>query len=90
MSDAQQPRYIAAFSLGLSGGVTLERYRARRGGLHLMRLLHHESGISVERTYDDTEKVFRVQNDLIKQLQAKLSEDGLNWLPAREPGEGTA
>jgi hypothetical protein len=90
MSDVQQPRYIASFALGLSGGVTLERSRAPRGGLHLLRLHHHESGISVERTYDDTEKIFRVQNDLIEQLQAKLSEEGWSWRPAREPGEGTA
>jgi hypothetical protein len=85
MSDVH-PKYVAAFALGLGGGVTLERYRAPRGGLHRMRLVHHESGVAVEREYDDREPVFAVQNDLIGRLQAKLSEKGLNWLPAQERG----
>jgi hypothetical protein len=90
MRDAQSSEYVAAFSLGLGGGVTLERYRARPGGLHRMRLVHHESGVSVEREYDGGEKVFVVQNDLIGQLSAKLSEKGLNWPPAQEQGEDKA
>jgi hypothetical protein len=90
VSDAQRSAYVAAFGLGLEGGVTLERYRAPRGGLHRMRLVHHESGMSVEREYDDREKVFAVQNDLIGQLQAKLSEQGVSWPPAQEQGEDKA
>jgi hypothetical protein len=84
MSDALGSAYVAAFALGLGGGVTLERYRAPRGGLHRMRLVHHESGVSVEREYHDRGPVLAIQNDLIGQLQAKLSEKGLTWLPVRE------
>jgi hypothetical protein len=80
MSDAQHSAYVAAFALGLGGGVTLERYRAPRGGQHRMRLVHHESGVIVEREYDDRERVGAVGKDLIRQLQAKLSEKGLSWL----------
>jgi hypothetical protein len=90
MSDAQRSEYVAALALGLGGGVTLERYRAPRGGMHRMRLVHHESGVSVEREYNGREKVSAVQNDLIGQLQAKLSEKGLIWLPAHEPSEDQA
>jgi hypothetical protein len=75
-------KYVAAFRLGLGDGVVLERYRAPRGGLHKLRLVHHESGMSVERDYDDSEPVLGVQNDLIGRLQAKLSEKGISWLPA--------
>ena len=88
VSDAQRSEYVADFALGLGGGVTLERYRAPRGGLHRMRLVHHESGVSVEREYGDQEKVFAVQNDLISQLQARLSEKGVNWHPTHELGGG--
>jgi hypothetical protein len=78
MSDAQLATYVAAFALGLGNGVTLERYRAPRGGLHKMRLVHHESGMFVEREYSDSEPVLAVQNDLVGRLQAKLSEKGLS------------
>jgi len=61
--------------------VTLERYRAPRGGLHKMRLVHHDSKMSVEREYDDNEAVLSVRDDLIVKLQAKLSEKGLSWVP---------
>jgi hypothetical protein len=78
-----QGKYVAAFRLGLGDGVMLERYRAPRGGLHKLRLVHHQSGVVVEREFDDSESVLAVQNDLIRVLQAKLSEKGMNWLPAR-------
>jgi hypothetical protein len=90
MSDAQRTAYVAAFALGLGGGVTLERYRGSRGGLHKMRLVDHESGVSVEREYNGSEPVLAVQNDLIGRLQAKLSEKGLNWVPAADQDAGTA
>jgi hypothetical protein len=83
-------KYVAAFRLALGDGVTLERYRAPRGGLHKMRLVHHESGVVVEREFDGSESVLRVQNDLIGLLQAKLSEKGMSWLPARDRDTGTA
>jgi hypothetical protein len=78
MSDAQQATYVAAFALGLGNGVTLERYRAPRGGLHKMRLVHHESGMFVEREYNDSEPVLAVQHDLVGRLQAELSKKGLS------------
>jgi hypothetical protein len=84
MSDAQRAEYVAAFTLGLGDDVTLERHRAPRGGLHKMRLVHHESGVVVEREYNGSEPVLAVQDELIGQLQAKLSEKGLRWLPARD------
>jgi hypothetical protein len=90
MSDAKRAAYVAAFALGLGSGVTLERYRAPRGGLHKMRLVHHESGVSVEREYDGSEPVLAVQNELIGQLQAKLSDKGMSWIPARDQPAGTA
>jgi hypothetical protein len=90
MSHAQSPEYVAALSLGLGGGVTLQRYRAARGGLHHMRLVHHESGLSVERSYDDTEPVLTVQSHLIGRLQAKLSEKGMCWVPTCDRREAPA
>jgi hypothetical protein len=84
MSEADHEPYVAALALGLGGGVTLERYRAPRGGLHKMRLVHHDSKVSVERDYDDTESSLTVRDDLIQKLQAKLSEEGLSWAPARD------
>jgi hypothetical protein len=56
----------------------LERYRAPRGGLHKMRLVHHESGMFVEREYNDSEPVLAVQHDLVGRLQAELSKKGLS------------
>jgi hypothetical protein len=90
VSDAQRAVYVAAFALGLGGGVTLERYRAPRGGLHKVRLVHHESGVFVEREYGDTESTLAVRNDLTERLQAKLSEKGLRWLPPQEQDTGKA
>ena len=84
MNDADRKPYVAAFALGLGGGVTLERYRAPRGGLHKMRLVHHDSKMSVEREYDDNEAVLSVRDDLIVKLQAKLSEKGLSWVPTHD------
>jgi hypothetical protein len=55
-----------------------------------MRLVHHESGVFVERQYDDREKVFAVKRDLIGQLQASLSAKGLSWLPGQPQGEDNA
>jgi len=46
-----------------------------------MRLVHHDSKMSVEREYDDNEAVLSVRDDLIVKLQAKLSEKGLSWVP---------
>ena len=88
MGDAQCSGYVAAFALGLGDEVTLERYRAPRGGLHWMRLVHHDSGVSVEREYDDTEPAFVVQDELVRQLRAKLSQRDLSWIPARERDQG--
>lgn len=45
MNEADDRSYIAAFELGLGGGVTLERFRAPRVGLHKMRIVHHDSMI---------------------------------------------
>jgi hypothetical protein len=90
MSDAERCVYVAAYAMGLGGGVTLERYRARRGGLHTMRLIHHESGVLVEREYDDREIVYAVKKDLIGQLQARLREKGVHWVPGREQGRDEA
>ena len=84
MNDAKRRVYVAAFALGLEGGITLERYCTSRGGLHKMRIVHQESGVVVERDYDESESVFAVQSDLIGQVQMKLSEKGLNWLPAHD------
>ncbi len=52
----------------------MERYRAPRGGLHKLRLVHHESGVFVEREFDGNEPVLAVQKHLIGLLQTKLSE----------------
>ena len=90
MSDVQRAGYLAAFALSLGDGVTLERYRAPRGGLHKMRLVHGASGVFVEREYNGSEPVLAVQNDLIGRLQAKLSEKGLSWVPARDQDLGPA
>jgi hypothetical protein len=90
MSDAQRTKYIAAFRLRLEDGVSLERYRAPPGGVHKMRLIHHGSGVFVEREYGDRQQVLAVQDDLIERLQAKLSEKGINWLPARNRDTGKA
>jgi hypothetical protein len=89
MSDTPRAGYVAAFGLGLGDGVTLERYRAPRGGLHKMRLVHHESGVCVERDYDGGMPVLEVQNELIGRFQAKLSENGLSWFPARDRNTDT-
>ena len=79
MHDADRKEYIAAVTVGLCDGMTLERYRAPRGGLHKMRLVHNESKLSVEREYGDNEAVLSMGDDLIVKLQAKLSEKGLAW-----------
>jgi hypothetical protein len=83
-------KYVAAFRLVLEDGVTLERYRSSRGGLHKMRLFHHKTGLFVEREFDGSEPVLAVQNDLIGRLRATLSEIGIRWLPARDRDKGTA
>jgi len=82
-------KYISAFRVGLGDGVTLERYRAPRGGLHKLRLIHRESGLLVEREFDGSEPVLAVQNDLIRRFQAKLLDKGMSWLPARDRDTGT-
>jgi hypothetical protein len=77
--------YVAAFSVGIGGGVTLERYRAPLGGQdgqHKMRLVHHGSQIAVEREYSDHESVFSVRNELVHILQDKLAEKGIQWNPS--------
>jgi hypothetical protein len=79
MTDTNRQTYVAAFALGLCGGVTLERYRAPRGGVHKMRLVHHASAIAVERAYDDSVSVHAVLDDLTVQLKAKLADNGLSW-----------
>jgi hypothetical protein len=84
MINADRTCYVAAFALGLGNGVSLERYRAPRGGLHKMRLVHNDSKMSVEREYDDKEAVLSVRDDLIVKLQAKLSEKGLAWDPTHD------
>jgi hypothetical protein len=84
MNDANQKPYVAVFALDLGGGVTVERYRASRGGLHKMRLVHHDSRTAVEREYDDNEAVLSVREDLIVKLQARLSEIGLSWGPTHD------
>ena len=79
MTHSQRSGYVAAFALGLGGGVTLERYRAHRGGIHRMCLVHHESGVSVERYYDDLEPVLPVLNELLGELRTILAGKGLSW-----------
>jgi hypothetical protein len=69
MSEALRIEYIAAFAIDLEGGVTMQRWRARRGGRHKMRLVHQESGVSVEQEYNDSQPVIAVMNDLIGRLR---------------------
>jgi hypothetical protein len=83
MSGAIPKQFVAAFSLSLEGGVTLERFRAPRGGIHKMRLIHHDSKVSVEQEYDDKEIVDSVYNDLVVRLRGKLLEIGLVWVSNR-------
>jgi hypothetical protein len=81
MSDTDGKPYVAVFGLALGGGVTLERYRAPRGCLHMMRLVHQQSKISVEVEYNDSEGVLSLREELIRKLKARLTEKGLIWDP---------
>jgi hypothetical protein len=55
-----------------------------------MRLVHHASGVPCERDYDDREKLRTVMEDPIGQLQARLCEKGLRWLPGQEQRQDKA
>jgi hypothetical protein len=79
MDNPEYNPYVSALALGLGDGLTIERLRACSGGLHKMRLLHHDSNITVERDYADHEEVVAVRDELVVKLQAKLAERGLTW-----------